>query len=197
LLIGTPLRAELLSIFVRHTVPISEQSHRPTDIQVRTKAFGEPLGGIDALPFTVHLEHGFFNYQPNLFDALARYNSYQTLGTWVGPDWSLSSLVPWEPKLLEFLTLNAKTTHLLVVLQRKLHDTEFCVPIQGVYEPMLPESATDRYQLVVDGEYYSVRRAQQVTKEVSYANLNEMPAVDIAKYLGNRVVRHLKRSFGH
>jgi hypothetical protein len=51
---------------------------------------------------------------------------------------------------------------------------EFCVPIQGVYEPMLPESATDRYQLVVDGEYYSVRRAQQVTKEVSYAKLNEM-----------------------
>ncbi len=80
---------------------------------------------LHALPFTVHLEHGFFNYQPNLFEALARYNSYETLGTWVGPDWSLSSLVPWEPRLLEFLTLNAKTTHLLVVLQRKLHDTEF------------------------------------------------------------------------
>ena len=108
----------------------------------------------------------------------------------------MSSLVPWEPKLLEFLTLNAKTTHLLMVLQKKLHDTEFCVPIQGVYEPTLPEGATDRYQLVVDGEYYSVRRAQQVTKEVSYANLNEMPAIDIAKYLGNRVVRRLKRSMG-
>src|ERR1700732_4160718 len=40
---------------------------------------------VDALPFTVHLEHGFFSYQPNLFEALARYNSYQTLGTWVGP----------------------------------------------------------------------------------------------------------------
>jgi hypothetical protein len=77
---------------------------------------------LHALPFTVHLEHGFFNYQPNLFDALARYNEYQTLGTWVGPDWTLSSLVPWEPRLLEFLTLNAMTTHLLVVLQRKMHD---------------------------------------------------------------------------
>jgi hypothetical protein len=32
-----------------------------------------------ALPFTVHLEHGFFNYQSNLSEALARYNSYQTL----------------------------------------------------------------------------------------------------------------------
>ena len=53
-----------------------------------------------------------------------------------------------------------------------------------------------RYQLVVDGEYYSVRRARQVTKEISYANLNEMPAVDIAKYLGGRIVRRLKRSVG-
>jgi hypothetical protein len=61
---------------------------------------------------------------------------------------------------------------------------------------MLPESATDRYQLVVDGEYYSVRRARQVTKDASYANLNEMPAIDIARYLGNRVVRRLKRTIG-
>jgi hypothetical protein len=43
----------------------------------------------------------------------------------------------------------------------------------------------------------TVRRAQQITKEVSYANLNEMSALDIAKYLSNRVVRRLKRSFGH
>ena len=94
--------------------------------------------------------------------------------TW--EDWSQLSLVPWEPRLLEFLTLNAKTTHLLVILQKKLHGTEFCVPIQGVYEPMLPEGATDGYHLVADGEYYSVSGLTKVTKEVSYANLNEMPA---------------------
>jgi len=47
---------------------------------------------------------------------------------------------------------------------------------------MLPETATDRYQLVVDGE----SRAQQVTKETSY----------IARYLGKRVVRRLKRTIG-
>jgi hypothetical protein len=149
---------------------------------------------LHALPFTVHLEHGFFNYQPNLFDALARFNSYQTLGIWVGPDWSLSSLVPWEPKLLQFLTLSAQTTHLLVVLQRKLHDTEFCVPIQGVYEPMLPDSATERYPFVVDGAYYSGRRMQQVTREIKEANLNEVPVVQLAKHLSRRIGRRLKRS---
>jgi hypothetical protein len=49
---------------------------------------------------------------------------------------------------------------------------------------------------VVDGEYYSARRAQQVTKEVGYARLDEMPAVHIAKYLSGRIVRRLKRSIG-
>ena len=56
--------------------------------------------------------------------------------------------------------------------------------------------ASDRYRLVVDGEYYSVRRARQVTKEARDAHLNVMPAVDIARYLGGRVVRRLKRSIG-
>jgi len=72
------------------------------------------VGGafIHAVPFTVHLEHGFFNYQPNFFEALARYNSYETLGIWVGPDWQLASFIPWDPMLLDYLTINSKTTHL-------------------------------------------------------------------------------------
>src|SRR5262245_49155135 len=45
--------------------------------------FARPGGVfVHAVPFTVHLEHGFFNYQPNFFEALARYNSYETLGIW-------------------------------------------------------------------------------------------------------------------
>ena len=120
---------------------------------------------LHALPFTVHLEHGFFNYQPNLFDALARYNSYKTLGVWIGPDWTMSSFIPWQPLLLDFLTLNSKTTHLLVVLQQKLSNTDFCVPIQGVYEDMVPDEAVARYQLVVDGAYYSGQRFRHITEE--------------------------------
>ena len=148
---------------------------------------------LHALPFTVHLEHGFFNYQPNLFDALARYNSYQTLGTWVGPDWSLSSLVPWEPRLLEFLTLNAKTTHLLVVLQRKLHDTEFCIPIQGVYEPMLPESARIATNSSLMG---SITAAQSLpgADGKEGVSLHDIPAAELARHLGRRIVRRVKRN---
>jgi hypothetical protein len=132
-----------------------------------TKPGGLMLHG---LPFTVHLDHGFFNYQPNLFEALARYNSYRTHGIWVALDWTLSSFVPWQPQLLDFLVMNAKTTHLLLVLQEKMYDTEFCIPIQGVYEPMVPAASASRYQLVVDGEYYSGHRFTHVTSPPALAD---------------------------
>src|SRR5262245_18880111 len=35
---------------------------------------------LHAVPFTAHIEHGFFNYQPNFFEALSRYNSYRMCG---------------------------------------------------------------------------------------------------------------------
>src|SRR5262245_22880856 len=125
------------------------------------------VGGvfIHAVPFTVHLEHGFFNYQPNFFDALARYNSYETLGVWVGPDSQLASLVPWDPMLLDFLTLNAKTTHLLVAAHRKMYDKEFCIPFQEIYEEMVPDDVRARYRMVVDGEILDGKRVKYLTKD--------------------------------
>src|SRR5438552_2686085 len=138
----------------------------PTSSSWAPKASGAPTAGC-SMACSVHLEHGFFNYQPNLFAALARFNSYKTIGIWIGPDWTLSSLVPWEPRLLDFLVLNSKTTHLLLVLQQKQHDTEFCVPIQGVYETMIPDSSAERYRLVVDGEYYSGHRYTHIVKAPS------------------------------
>ena len=120
---------------------------------------------IHAVPFTVHLEHGFFNYQPNFFDALARYNSYETLGIWIGPDWQLASFIPWDPVLLDYLALSSKTTHLLVVAQRKMYDREFCVPFQEIYEGMVPDDVRSRYGMVVDGEVLDGRRVKYLTKE--------------------------------
>jgi hypothetical protein len=120
---------------------------------------------IHAVPFTVHLEHGFFNYQPNFFEALARYNSYETLGIWVGPDWQLASFIPWDPMLLDFLAFNSKTTHLLVVAQRKMYDKEFCVPFQEIYEDMIPDEARSRYGMVVDGEVLDSRRVKYLTQD--------------------------------
>jgi hypothetical protein len=132
--------------------------------------FAKPGGiMIHAVPFTVHLEHGFFNYQPNFFECLARYNSYETLGLWVGPDWQLASFIPWDPQLLDFLTLSSKTTHLLVVAQRKMYDRDFCVPFQEIYENMIPDEARARYAMVVDGEVFDGKRVKYLTKNTILA----------------------------
>jgi hypothetical protein len=120
---------------------------------------------LHAVPFTVHLEHGFFNYQPNFFEALARYNSYEVSGIWVGPGWQVASFIPWEPNLLDYLVLNAQTTHLLVALVQKKYDKPFCVPFQGVYEPMTNEEHLARYAMVVDGELYDGKRVKYISKE--------------------------------
>jgi SAM-dependent methyltransferase len=150
---------------------------------------------LHAVPFTVHLEHGFFNYQPNFFDALARYNGYKTLGMWVGPDWQLTSLVPWESGLLDYLVLNAKTTHLLVVLLRRLHEAAFCVPFQGHYETMIPDAAAVRYSLVVDGELYDGKRFKQLSKAGkivdSSRRVDEIGGRDLMRELRRRIMRRI------
>ena len=151
---------------------------------------------LHALPFTVHLEHGFFNYQPNLFKALARFNSYNTLGIWLSPDWTLSSLVPWEPNLLDYMKFDSKTTHKLLVLQQKMHDTEFCVPIQGVYETMVPDSSTARYNLVVDGEYYSGNRLSKVLKAQDTNILPSNSAISLNDYSFKAILNNLLRRVG-
>jgi hypothetical protein len=120
---------------------------------------------IHAVPFTAHIEHGFFNYQPNFFEALCRYNSYKLYGIWVGPGWQAASLVPWEPDILDYMVINSKTTHLLIALMQKVHSKEFCVPFQGVYESTTPDDVMERYCVVVDGELYDGKRLKHVTKE--------------------------------
>lgn len=127
--------------------------------------FAKPGGVmVHAVPFTVHLDHGFFNYQPNFFECLARYNSYEILGLWVGPDWQLPSFIPWQPALLDFLTLSSKTTHLLVVALRKMYPREFCVPFQEQYEAGVPDKVLSRYALTVDGERVSGSRIKYLTQ---------------------------------
>ena len=105
----------------------------------------------------------------HFFDALARYNSYETLGIWVGPDWQLASFIPWDPILLDYLALSSKTTHLLVVAQRKMYDREFCVPFQEIYEDMVPDDVRSRYAMVIDGEVLDGKRVKYLSKDAVLA----------------------------
>jgi hypothetical protein len=117
------------------------------------------------LPFVGYFDHGFFNYQPNFFEALARYNSYETLGVWVNPDWQLPSCIPWDPVLLDHLTLSPKTAQTLIVVHRKMYEKGFCVPFQAVYEPLADENVLSRYAMIVDGEVMDAKRVKNLTKD--------------------------------
>jgi hypothetical protein len=71
--------------------------------------------------------------------------------------------------LLDYLSLSSKTTHLLVVAQRKMYDKEFCVPFQEIYEGMVPDDARGRYAMVVDGEVLDGKRVKYLTKDAVLA----------------------------
>jgi len=112
---------------------------------------------LHALPFLSYVDHGYFNYQPNLFIDLARANDYELLGIWVNLNPNLASLIPWEKGLHHHLRTD-NSDILLVGIMRKRHDIEFCVPLQAQYEDVATEQTINRYNYVVDGTLLVGRR---------------------------------------
>jgi hypothetical protein len=146
--------------------------------------FTRPRGFmLHVVPFMAP-ERAFFGYQPNFFDALARYNSYRTIGTWMGTDSESPTLIPWQPALLEYLVMSLKSPRALVVLLQKMYPTDFCVPFQACYEPLVPRSSLARYRVVVDGEYWDVARAMEIR---GFRSLDAVPADEMIRDLVRRI----------
>lgn len=102
-------------------------------------------------PFLGCLDHGFFNFQPNFFEALARFNSYDILGIWVNVDTSIPTLIPWNRGMFSKLSLASTSDTVLFVALRKKFSGSFLPPIQGIYEEMTPDDVMARYTYMVDG----------------------------------------------
>lgn len=110
-----------------------------------------------ALPFLSYVDHGYFNYQPNLFIDLARSNGYEVLGMWLNIDSKLSHFIPWEHGLEKYLQVG-QSDSVLLVLFRKIIDENFSIPFQTVYASLVPESVLQRYRYVADGQMMAGRR---------------------------------------
>ena len=152
---------------------------------------------LHALPFLGQLDHGFFNYQPNLFDSLAMYNSYRNCGMWVGVAYDLSSFIPYQKHLLQHLNIKHDSTGLLVVLSQKMYDAEFSVPFQGVYEETKTEDVSSRYTYVVDGELYEGSRDTFVTKNQAFEEeLRKRVETRVTEELPQRVAQQLAAHAG-
>lgn len=152
---------------------------------------------LHALPFLGQLDHGFFNYHPNLFDCLAMYNSYRNCGMWVGVAYDLSSFIPYQKNLLQHLNIGPNSTGLLVVLLQKMYDTEFQVPFQGVYENTKTEDVSSHYSFVVDGELYEGSRDTFLTKDREFAGeLQRQVEARVAAELPQRVAEQVAVQLG-
>ncbi len=117
---------------------------------------------IHILPFLA-VEHGFFTYQPNFFYALAKANSYDTLGIWLKPKTNQSSLIPWQHGMLKYFRLDPTHDAVLVVAQRKMFAPGFNLPFQQIYENTRTEEVAARYHYVVDGEVLTGARVAHLT----------------------------------
>jgi hypothetical protein len=115
------------------------------------------------VPFQGFVEHGFFNYHPNFFEALARFNSYETLGSWMVVDTSYPHMIPYHPNLMDKLILTSKSVIMFATLTRKLYDADFCCPFQGMYEGSLEIDSSHNYCMVVDGDLFDLKRRQYIT----------------------------------
>jgi len=146
---------------------------------------------LHAVPFHGHINHGFFNYQPCLFESLARFNSYEILGMWVGISGDTSIMIPWEKDLMKCITLPPGGKCIIIVLFRRMNDLDFCVPFQGVYEHLQDKAAIARYTYNVDGEYVNGARNFYVTSKGS--KLQQIPG----RALVREILRRAKiRLFG-
>ena len=155
-------------------------------------AFARPGGlMLHVLPFKIPPRGALFGYQPNFFEALARYNSYRTLGTWVAVDPHVPSFIPWQPSLLDYLVMSEETAHTLVVLFQKMYANDFCVPFQGCYETLVPPSSLARYRMVIDGTYSDGAAALAMGKLPRWATVPS--GVTLKGVPGIELVQELKR----
>jgi len=100
------------------------------------------LGGymIHVLPFYRWVDHGFFNYNPNLFPCLANQNGYELRELWIASSdtqylhklnvANMGRNKGWRSKL----NLDSwESDPMVAAVFRKVHDRPFEIPIQHLY----------------------------------------------------------------
>jgi hypothetical protein len=144
---------------------------------------------IHTVPFLGYIDHGFFNYNPNFFSSLARFNSYEVLGLWLSPT-NTATLLPWgKGDMLKHLRVSQDDEHNvgLFCAFRKTSDASFCVPFQAAYEPQMTQDSFERYSYTVDGARLSGALCFQLSRRNT--------PIDMAsgRLLLKELVRRVKR----
>ena len=100
------------------------------------------VGGymIHALPFYRWVDHGFFNYNPNLFPCLAQQNNYALEHLWIATSdatklerLDVNKLNRYKGYRTDFKLDTWEDDPMVVAVMRKLNDCKFTSPIQFLY----------------------------------------------------------------
>lgn len=115
------------------------------------------VGGymVHVLPFYRWVDHGFYNYNPNLFACLAAANNYQLDGLWIASNDS-SRLHKLDPGNLSRnkgwrVTLELDSWEqdpTVVAICKKVIESEFAVPMQYMYggDNITSQEIAERYK---------------------------------------------------
>jgi hypothetical protein len=143
---------------------------------------------LHAVPFLGGIDHGFFNYNPNFFSALAKFNSYELLGLWLSPVGTFT-LMPWSDSMVKHLKAATDPEYyvLLYCLLRKTNDLEFCIPFQSGYESEQHPDNLNRYSYNVDGRLVSGTYAVQLSAKQGF--LANVPGKALLSELSRRIRR--------
>jgi hypothetical protein len=146
---------------------------------------------IHGVPFLGHIDHGFFNYNPNFFTSLARFNSYEILGLWLCPS-NAATLIPYgDGAVLRHLNVSQEPEHSISLFCafRKTSEADFCVPFQAVYESQMKAASLDRYSYAVDGARMSGALAFEISQKA--ASIETLSGRTLIKELVRRVRRRV------
>jgi SAM-dependent methyltransferase len=88
---------------------------------------------IHGLPFQGYLNHGFFNYQPLFYKALAAANNYNLLGLYLNINSEAGDISTYSDALMNYLSTPPNSTMLLLAVMQKVDDQEFRTPFDGKY----------------------------------------------------------------
>lgn len=100
------------------------------------------VGGfmIHVLPFYRWVDHGFYNYHPNLFPCLANQNSYELRELWIATSdaehlhkLNVKNLKRQKGYRQDFDLDSWERDPMVVAVMRKCHDRDFEIPIQFLY----------------------------------------------------------------
>lgn len=115
------------------------------------------VGGImiHNLPFTGYIDHGFYNFQPNLFVEIARSNKYTMKQLWIGSSdgnriekIDVSAGYYKNNDFLGKFDMNNWNQNLLVLaIMQKENNDEFRMPFQNMYDAdITEETIKSRYE---------------------------------------------------